>query len=1281
MTNLAYQHFNLIYIRFILFFFLLGITLTCYAQEPTLMVPAGHVSAVKYSSFIKNGKYLITTGYDAVKLWETESGRLIRNFPGDRFSGFINDGKTIIISKEKNDSTGVIRLWDFESGIIKDSIAGTRASRNDAKTRMIVDTGKDSVKIIDVNTMSVLYTLPGKWGKYCYNDKYIITSTLKKNSDWKYDTKVWNADTKALAYSFTDEFSDYDDKFIVFEKDTTVIVFNLATGTTTEITEPGITRYYIHSEFSDDGKTLLIFSSNNLYLYNTQNFKKTGELKIDKNINDTFFSPDGTTILIIDGNNHASAWDTKTLTKKFDLEGHKLRIFDLAFSNDGKFIVSSSYDNTAKLWDAKNGAYIRTFTGKNQSVDYTDMSPDGSLIAQQNGESIVIWETLTARQILSAKVDYILNMRFSENGDYLFVNSNPNPRFSILGKGDALMIDTKTLQTVRNIPAYDILKNYISEDGAYFAHADDSLATVKIYNLNNDEIFSLNTGDEKVYSVRLSPDNKTLMVVYENELDKWTFEQQWIAYNINTKKELWKYKLPRRKINGNQFYTTPDSRYQIIETGAGSIACINIETGLSFNLASPLKDSLNSLLWSTFINSSPDGRYVWIYDTETFNLFDIKEKKAFAIETVKKIRQVQFKNGQFVITYGIGDFDYYKITAINGLQKVKPVNQNTTALTNKKYSYKYDKAFISVYKGDHFLYKTLRLGDADHIVLDEWGRYDGTEAARKLLYFTCGLEVISLDQVKDALWVPNLAERLTKGDTINTAKLSDLDICGLTPQVKPAAEQTDEYRFEITPRKGGLGETVLLINDIEVKRYQPAQLTKTGNNYQLIVPKAMLASYFVNGQDNPVTVRAYTAKNDVSSRGMRLIQKNKSAKQTPPNLYAIVVGVSDYKGTELDLRYAAKDAIDISNTLGASARKLLNTDGKEHVFIYNLNTEKNATLPEKLSIKNTIAEIGKKAMANDIFLVFFSGHGVMEGEKKKFYFLTADASVSSSPEVVGISTDELGEWMKPSNIKAQKRILIFDACNSGQAVNELITIGKTGQNYLAARNNDKAQQIKTIEKLNEKSGLFILSASASNQSAYEMGKYAQGVLTYSLLKTIKEQPDILEDNQYLNVGKWFTAAEKTVTDLVRENGNQQQPQLVSTTSFNIGVVDKDLIANIKLPQAKALFTSSNFQNADEAIADDDLELSKALNMELNTISARGGTANISYVSGSNSPDAYSLSGRYKVNGDTITVRVNVKQYRQTKYTFEVLGKVSQLAVLVGEVVKKVTEFTATEGNK
>ncbi|MEO7924794.1 MAG: caspase family protein [Chitinophagaceae bacterium] len=583
----------------------------------------------------------------------------------------------------------------------------------------------------------------------------------------------------------------------------------------------------------------------------------------------------------------------------------------------------------------------------------------------------------------------------------------------------------------------------------------------------------------------------------------------------------------------------------------------------------------------------------------------------------------------------------------------------------------------------NLLYTFFAVDSTDYLIVDKNNRYDGTEAARKLLYFTCGTEIIELDQVKDQLWVPNLAERILNGDSINAKTLDELNICGLTPEMEDASNKENEYLFKILPRRGGLGETVLFVNGIETKRYKRADLKNNGGLYELLVKKEELKNYFIPGKENTVSVKAYTADNAISSRGLIITSTDTTrTNSTAPNLYAVMVGVSKYKGDELDLKYAAKDATDISNAIAVASRKLLNADGKEHVFIYNLTTAKeHYQLPEKNSIKKVLEEIGKKATANDILLIFFAGHGVMQGNenKKQFYFLTADASKSSAIDAtaeVGISTAELTEWMKPSNIKAQKRIMIFDACNSGQAIKDFVKLGEPGQGYVVARSDEKGQQIKAIEKLNNQSGLFILAASASDQNAYEMGRYSQGLLTYALLKAIKQQPDILENGKYLDVSNWLNAAKKTVSTLAGETGARQEPQLNASNNFNIGMVDDDVRSKIVLSSEKPLFARSNFQNADSKF--DNIKLRSAVDKELMSISSRGADGDITYSAEYEGTDAYGLTGEYKIAGDSISTSILlIKGGIEILQRFEIKGNISDINSLAISITNAATAWLKT----
>ena len=167
-------------------------------------------------------------------------------------------------------------------------------------------------------------------------------------------------------------------------------------------------------------------------------------------------------------------------------------------------------------------------------------------------------------------------------------------------------------------------------------------------------------------------------------------------------------------------------------------------------------------------------------------------------------------------------------------------------------------------------YNFCAVDNNDYMFFDEEGHYDGTLGAMKSLYYTCDNEIIELQQLKDKLWQPHLAERLNKGELIKGPALSDLDICNQIPEVEVIAG-TDNAAFKITPQKGGLGETMLFINDKEIKRYTPAQLKKTETGYELNITRDVLHPLLMPGGKNQVTIKSYTSKNDIFSKAVAII--------------------------------------------------------------------------------------------------------------------------------------------------------------------------------------------------------------------------------------------------------------------------------------------------------------------------------------------------------------------------------------------------------------------------
>ncbi len=1198
------------------------------------MLPMGHTNAIVASSFSPDNKRILTASYDnTAKLWDANTGVLLANFRhNDMLFGatFSPEGDKIITFS--NDKTA--KIWDVNSGSL--------------------------IRLIDDVTLA----------SFTHDGKKIITLSLDST------LKIWDAKSykplfdnlKLLATANSIDISQDNQRVVIATNDGSPQVWDIRTG---------------HLIVTLKGHRNRCFSA--------------------------VFSKDGNKIVSTSWDSTIKIWDAYTGKNLFTLKGHNKEVDRATFNMDGSKIISASHDNTAKIWDAHSGALLINLLVNDHSLSQNSFfSPNGALAVTTSDDGLKIWNAVSGKLITKVEgytgyTDNIATCSFSTDGkklitgddiwdvksgklifhlmghtralDNIFISLDKSKLIVESGDTTSKVWDISTLRFIGNSNKY-LNPSYTSPDGKKILNTLGSTGDVEVWDLVKEKkILTLKGHTNWLNATHFSNDGKKIITTSWDRTAK-----VWDANSGNLLLDL-----KGHNDNVNSISYSNDSKYLLTSSDDKTAKIWDAYTGL---LLLDLKGHNKMVHRAAFNNDG--SKIVTASLDSSAKIWDAKTGQL--LFTLKghtgDVRSAVFDSaGRQVLTRS-SDLTL-KLWDANTGQLLHNLQGHTNDINNAFYSP--DGKFIYSVSDDNttrlwdantgeFLSAFFAVDSSEFLVIDKNNRYDGSPAARKLLYFTCGTEVIELDQVKDQLWVPNLAERIMKGETINAKTLDELNICGLTPEVEDVTNQADEYHFKINPRLGGLGETVLNVNGIEAKRYKPEQLEKNGGLYELRIRKEALNNFFISGQENVVAVKAYTSDNAIASRGIKINEDKSKEVTTSPNLYAVMVGVSDYKGDEMDLKYAAKDATEISSAVANAAKKLLNTDGKEHVFMYNLTTAKDHyQLPEKNSIKKVLEDIGKKSTANDILMIFFAGHGVMQGEQKQFYFLTADASKTSATEAiadVGISTTELTEWMKPQNIKAQKRILIFDACNSGQAIKDFVKMGNGDQNYLAARNDDNAQQIKAIDKLNEKSGLFILSASSSNQSAYEMGRYAQGLLTYSLLKAIKQQPDILEAGKYLDVSRWFSAAEKTVSELAKESGARQEPQIVSNTNFNIGIVDAEVMAKIILPTEKPLFAASNFQNSEEAADGDNLEISKFINLQLNEIASRGVECKIVYVTATNSPDAYSLNGRYDVKGNDVTIRVSIKKSNETKYRFEEKGTKDELKELASVIVTKSAAWAA-----
>jgi hypothetical protein len=133
--------------------------------------------------------------------------------------------------------------------------------------------------------------------------------------------------------------------------------------------------------------------------------------------------------------------------------------------------------------------------------------------------------------------------------------------------------------------------------------------------------------------------------------------------------------------------------------------------------------------------------------------------------------------------------------------------------------------------------------------------------------------------------------------------------------------------------------------------------------------------------------------------------------------------------------------------------------------------------------------------------------------------------------------------------------------------------------------------------------MFIMSASAANQSAYELPRYGHGLLTYSLLKTLKTSSSTLDEEKFINVQKWFLETETTMDNMTRELGIEQEAQPFGRGNIRVGELDEEVRSGIKIQQEKPMVYCEMAMNW--GTEEDDLKIKRMFNDYLKNYQTRG----------------------------------------------------------------------------
>ncbi|MHB1423723.1 MAG: sigma-70 family RNA polymerase sigma factor [Gemmataceae bacterium] len=481
--------------------------------------------------FSPGGKQLVSSADNGLRIWDTETGKLLRRFDLDKGSRnascrFVGDSIVAAVLDDKWMVT--VQVVDAATGQIRRRVriqeqANVYNTTLSPDGKRIAVTMQNEMRLYDTSTGEMVQRIPVK-GVAAWDIAFSPDGKTVAHNDLSTDTIYFH---DAASGKLIRELKRPGDTtlHLVFSPDGRL----LASMPKSRITEKGEVSIWnlndgkeLHrwthpfakawsAAFSPDGKRVAICGARwGLVLWDVETGKEVRRLNPHGGVVAIAFSPDGKTMATAANRGAIRLWDAATgniLPASADADVQS--VDRLRFSSDGKRLFGAA--GACLIWEATTGRELRRLAdpsplGLNHPNDmrFLALSNDESLLAAANSDGILaVWDAATGKEkrILKGHDRYVWNLVFTPDSRKLLCSC---------GDGFVRVWDMENGHQLHQLQGQSLPA--VSADNRLLATGDAKTPTIFVYDLTTgreSKRFALGT-EGNVYRLAFSTDNQFL---------------------------------------------------------------------------------------------------------------------------------------------------------------------------------------------------------------------------------------------------------------------------------------------------------------------------------------------------------------------------------------------------------------------------------------------------------------------------------------------------------------------------------------------------------------------------------------------------------------------------------------------------------------------------------------------------------------------------------------------------------------------------------------------------